>query len=170
MKKSTLKQWSMRHLRALSATLLLLCATLSAAAADAEMLVVIMHDGTQHSYVLADKPRVTFDGTQMNINSQSLSDTYTVSDVRKFVFQDDATAIAPVVAGEQRITFTDGANILLEGLKAGTQVALYDLSGHTLATTQATADGQATLSLSSHTAGVYVVSVAGGRSFKLLKR
>lgn len=170
MKKSTLKQWSSRSLRLLSAMLLLFCATLTTAAAEAEMLIVIMQDGTQHSYVLTDKPKVTFDGTQMNINSAQLSDAYTISEVKKFVFADDASAIAPVAAGEQRVTFTDGTNVVLEGLNAGTQVSLYDLAGHALATVKANGEGQATLSLETQAAGVYVVSVSGGKSFKLLKR
>lgn len=170
MNNSTHKSWSLRTLRMLSAMLLLFCTTISAAAADNTMLTVILTDGTQQSYVLADRPRVTFDESQMHIDAAQLSDTYAISAVKKFVFADDATAIADVVAGEQRLTFVDGKNVLLEGLAPGTTVALYDLSGHTLATTQVGAEGKASVSIEQQKAGVYVVGVAGGKSFKLLKR
>lgn len=62
----------------------------------------------------------------------------------------------------------DGTSVLVSGAAAGT-VAVYSVSGEKLAETAASADGNATLSVSSFPAGVYVVKAANG-STKLLKR
>lgn len=171
MHKSTSENRPLRWRRLVAATLLAVGASLSAMAAEQNLLVLIFHDGHKQSYVLADRPKVTFEGSTLHVDASAVSDTYTVAEVNKFVFdKGDATAIAPVSAGETRLTLTDGVHATLEGLTPGTAVRVYDLSGHTFQSAAADADGKAHVSLSGLQGGVYVISTADGKSYKILKR
>lgn len=157
--------------RALAVVALIAAACLPSLAEEKTMLVVILQGGQQQSYVLADRPKVTFDATNLYITNAAVEDSYEMSKVVKFVFEKgDATAITPVVAGENRITFVDGEHVVLEGLAPATSVSLLDLGGHLLGKTAADASGSASISLSSQPSGVYIVGVAGGKSYKILKR
>ena len=157
--------------RALAVVALIAAVSLPSLAEEKTMLVVILQGGQQQSYVLADRPKVTFDATNLYITNAAVEDSYEMSKVVKFVFEKgDATGIAPVVAGENRITFVDGENVVLEGLTPATGVSLFDISGHLLGKTSADATGSASVSLSGQSAGVYIVGVAGGKSYKILKR
>ena len=157
--------------RALALATLLAVVCLPALAEEKTMLVVILQNGQQQSYVFADRPKVTFDATNLYITSAAIEDSYEMSKVVKFVFEKgDATAIAPVVVGENRITFVDGEHVVLEGLAPATAVSLLDLGGHLLGKTAADASGSASVTLSGQPSGVYIVGVAGGKSYKIVKR
>ena len=102
--------------------------------------------------------------------SEDVKDEYVLADVRKFVFdKGDITAIAAVKDGECRLTFVDGTTVEVEGIGAVTAVRLYDVAGKSIAATKADANGKAVVSLASCQNGVYVVSVEGGKSYKVIK-
>lgn len=156
--------------RSVLAALLLGGSCLTSLAAEHNFLTIIFNDGSMQSYVLSERPKVTFDTKSLFVKSPDVNDTYTLSDVHKFVFSDDdQTAIASVVKGECRVTFVDGSNVVVEGLNPGCAVRVFDISGKMLSGTVAGADGRASVSLEAQLSGVYVVGVEGGKSFKLVK-
>ena len=149
-----------RALRRGIASLLLICGMCQPALAEGE---------SKQSYVLATRPKVTFDDSKLYVASNDVSDEYVLADVNKFVFDDIQTAIAEVKDGECRLTFVDGTTVVVEGIGASKAVCLYDVAGKSLAATKADASGKAVVSLASCQPGVYVVSVEGGKAYKVIK-
>lgn len=159
-----------RSLRRGIASLLLICGMCQPALAEGESkLTLLFKDGHKQSYVLATRPKVTFDDSKLYVASNDVSDEYVLADVNKFVFDDIQTAIAEVKDGECRLTFVDGTTVVVEGIGVSKAVSLYDVAGKSLAATKADASGKAVVSLASCQPGVYVVSVEGGKAYKVIK-
>lgn len=151
--------------------ILLICGMCQPALAEEQsLLTLLFNDGHKQSYVLASRPKVTFDSSTLYVASDDVKDEYVLADVSQFVFdKGDVTAIAAVKDGECRLTFVDGATVEIEGIGAATTVRLYDASGKSIAATKADANGKAVVSLASCQNGMYVVSVDGGKSYKVIK-
>lgn len=169
--KKTVNTPIRRTLRRGIASLLLICGMCQPALAEGESkLTLLFKDGHKQSYVLATRPKVTFDDSKLYVASNDVSDEYVLADVNKFVFDDiKETAIAEVKDGECRLTFVDGTTVVVEGIGASKAVSLYDVAGKSLAATKADASGKAVVSLASCQPGVYVVSVEGGKAYKVIK-
>lgn len=170
MKKLVLGNGILGMKRALVATLLCGASCLVTQAEEQNILTLVFGDGTRLSYVLADRPKVTFDDSHLYVNAAAVADDYDLSAVRKFLFgKGEPTSIAAVSAGESRLTYVDGEHARLSGLKSGSNVSLFDASGACLGVVRADTEGCAEVSLAGRKSGVYVVAVDGGRSFKILK-
>ena len=157
--------------RALVATLLCGASCLVSHADEQNLLTLVFGDGTRFSYVLADRPKVTFDDTKLYVDAAEVADSYDLATVHKFLFDKrEATSIAVVGKGESRLTYVDGENVVLSGLESGVRVSLFGTFGVCLGTVRADAEGSARFSLAGRDTGVYIVSVEGGRSFKVFKK
>lgn len=171
MKKSVLGN-SVQWLRRASAAVAFCGAACVALHAQEErdVLTLAFNDGTEQSYVLADRPKVTFDKTTLYVEAAGVSDEYGLASVHKFFFDKKIpSSIATVGTGECRLVYVDGENVELSGLTGGVKVSLYDISGCCLGAKAASADGRVAFSLADCKSGVYVIAVEGGRSFKILK-
>lgn len=156
-----------RARRVISALTLAFIPAMAFAVDDA--LVVTYKNSQTFSYVLADRPNVTFDGTQLFIKSDVFDDTHSMADIKTFTFA-DLSEISDVAADERRIVFTDAASVTLEGFAAGTAVSVSDMSGRVVISSAVAADSTATIDISQLPAGVYVIATADGKSYKILKR
>lgn len=157
--------------RTMIATFLLSASVLSASAVTQNLLTIVFNDGQKQSYVLAEKPKVTFDASSLYVNATEVSDTYTLADVHKFVFeQGEPAAIPEISADECRLTFIDGANILLQGHKAGSSVRVIDTAGHILLFTATDDAGCVNISIADFRVGVYIIATSDGKSYKIMKR
>lgn len=136
-------------------------------AAD-DTLIVTYRNNQTFSYVLADRPNVTFDGMQLFVRSDVFDDSHSMSDVKTFTFA-SFSEISEVKADERRIVFTDTKSVSLEGFTEGTAVSVSDMSGCIVLSATVTADGTAIIDLTKLSVGVYVVAAAG-KSYKILKR
>lgn len=133
-----------------------------------DCLIVHLHGGSTVSYVLEDTPVVTFVGENLHVEADQLSDDHKLANVEKFTF-DNVAALADVMANEYRITIQDNY-VTIEGLTPNTGIQLADIQGRIIASCNADTEGNATLSLSHITAGVYIVSTTDGKSFKIFKK
>ena len=133
-----------------------------------DCLIVHLHGGSTVSYVLEDTPVVTFVGENLHVEANQLSDDHKLADVAKFTI-DNVAALADVMANEYRITIQDNT-VTIEGLTPNTGIQFADIQGRIIASCNADTDGNATLSLSHITAGVYIVSTTDGKSFKIFKK
>ena len=157
--------------RSTLAAMLLCCPALSSFAVEQNLLTIVFHDGNKQSYVLIDRPKVTFDAKTLYVTGTDISDNYQIGDVDKFVFdKGNPTDIRAVDENELRLSFTDGSTVSLEGVEPGTKVGLYDVAGAKLSTKAASANGRAIVNLADKRPGVYVISVGNSRTFKVTKR
>lgn len=165
--RTTTKPWRRNGIAAL---LLLWCAATPAFSQDArECLVLHLNSGAKVSYVLADKPVVTYQGSSLHVSSASLNDEHPIADIDNFTFEKQTSAVGTIGADEIRITVTCEA-LTIQGLDDGACVTLADIQGRVLAYATADADGLASISTMRYPAGVYIVSASGCHAFKIFKK
>ena len=76
-----------RAMRRGIASMLLICGMCQPALAEEQsLLTLLFNDGHKQSYVLASRPKVTFDASTLYVASEDVKDEYVLADVRKFVF------------------------------------------------------------------------------------
>lgn len=135
----------------------------------------LLRSGQKVSFAFAEKPVVAFSDENLAVSvggEQRVS--YAYADVQRVFVEDDVvSAVGNVVANVQpgHAIFTLSANTLsATGLAASDQLSLYAADGKLVLTTQANAEGKATISLSALQQGVYVVRTQSGISYKLFKK
>lgn len=156
--------------KCLAVMLILWCAAQTAWAAEvSEYLVVHLKDGSQVSYVLDDKPVVTYPGTMLHVESATLSDDHNMAQVSKITFEKKTALCERPAVDETRIIVTPEA-VTIQGLPSATSVTLTDLQGRVLVSCTADDSGEATLATGNLPAGVYIVATSVGRAFKIYKK
>ena len=125
-------------------------------------LVLETNDGETYSYVLANKPQLTFNATEMLISSDDASASFTRTDIKNFRFEEVANAIKDVKADGQRMSYLHGV-VTVDGTD---KVILYDISGRQIITKKAAGNGSVTIDLTNQPQGTYIVR-SGKQSLKV---
>ena len=136
------------------------------AASAQSTLVIELNDGSVASFVLAAKPRITFNVEQMNVVSESATMEFNRCDVKNFHFESTASSIDEVSVCAQ-VVVSDGV-LVLSGVAENTHVAVYGVNG-VLEAQAILENGCCTIPLNSFPAGFYVVK-HNGTAFKFLKK
>ena len=153
----------MKHLKLLlSFMLLFVCATAFAQSA----LVVELRDGSSATFLLAEKPRVTFAGEQMDIVSSSASMEINRRDVKNWHFSALPTSIDNAAVDAKAML--EENNLVISGISEETTITLYTVSG-AVVKRSAVINGNCTIPLDGLTAGVYLVKY-NNTTFKFLKK
>ncbi len=125
-------------------------------------LVLETNDGKTYSYVLAKKPQLTFNATEMLITSADASASFTRTDIKNFHFEEVADAIKSAKADSQRMSYLHGV-VTVDGAE---NVILYDISGRQIMTKRAANGESVTIDLNSQPQGTYIVR-SGKQSLKV---
>lgn len=156
---------NIKRIIATSATLLLGLMSLNAAATH---LTVELKVGNKYSFLLADKPVITFAGGDLVVNGDAET-SYSIDGVKNFHFTEgDASGVESLSAGDIRIISLDDATIQVQNLDKSSVVTLVNVSGVVFSSVKADAEGSATVSLP-QAKGVYILSV-GTKSFKIIRK
>lgn len=146
--------------------ILLLFFSVRLSAREYKALVVEMRDGSTASFLLAEKPKITFAGELMNIVSSASGMEFARADVRKYSFVDAPTSVDEAIVSPEAVI--DGNTVVVCGVPDGTAVGVYTVGG--AAVMQSTAvGGSCTLSLENLSAGLYIVNY-NNTSIKYLKK
>lgn len=153
----------------LKTTILLLCCCFSAFAKESKtQLVVWAKDGTHVAFALAEKPKVTFTGTNLTITAKDVEVSYTLENMYHLTYEDEMSmAVTDLLTN--RLTFAfDGEFLLFPDLKANSTISIYS-NGLPVFQKIVQRNGEYAFSLSNLAAGVYIISV-NGLTQKILKR
>ena len=135
-------------------------------------LVVLTKDNAKHRFELgADRPEVTFDGTDLKVTCAraSLTTSFKVSDVIRFTYEKvEATSVTDARDERPDIRY-DGGAIVISDLKAGAGVAVYTADGRLVQQLKATKSGNYSLPLTQLPAGVYLVK-ADNVTYKITRQ
>ena len=153
----------MKHLKLLLSFMLLF---VGATAFAQNALVVELRDGSSATFLLADKPRVTFAVEQLNIVSPSASMEFNRSDIKNWHFASAPTSIEDVTV-DAKATL-EGNNLVITGITEDTAITLYTVSG-AVVKRSAAINGNCTIPLDDLTAGLYLVK-HNNTTFKFLKK
>jgi len=151
--------------------LLALVATTMRAADKQNTLIVLTKDNVLHQFVLADKPKVSFEGTQLKVTCEkaSASASFNLSDIIRFTYAGkDASGIDEMTVNPTEISMEEGV-LVISQMKANSTVNVYSMDGKLVRQLTAQRAGTYRLSLSSLPAGVYIVK-ADTITYKITKR
>lgn len=153
--------------------LLSLCAPVFASN-EPSQLIVKFKDNTKETFVLANKPVITFDTEKFYINTSDFSAE--LSDVEEFCFETETTGIDAVkkdnaadASSSFTFRFVDGRTVYISGLDDSARITVYSLSGAQVNTRIDRGNESAVVDFGNQPAGVYIIR-ANKQSFKIIKR
>ena len=136
---------------------------------ERKYLVVETKDHVKTTYMLSDKPQVTFEGNNLHIVSEKADATYNLLDVLNFTYETQSvTGVSELREEPATIDYNNG-ELVVSGLKANDAVSIYAMDGKLVQQQTASRGGTFRLSLSSLPQGVYIVKV-GNITYKIMKR
>lgn len=148
--------------------LLLLALPIGMLADNQNTLIVKTKDGAQTTFVLQDKPRVTFEGTDLKVVSEKETVAFALADVLRFEYvKKDALGIDEDVADPTGVSYQGGV-LVISQLRQGASVAVYTLDGKLLRQLTASHSGTYRLNLSELPTGLYLVK-ADNVTYKITK-
>lgn len=150
----------------LLATISLLCSACGIFATE-NYMTVELKNGDLYSFLLADKPVVSYNDASLVINSNDKT-SYAISDVKNYHFtKSDATSLE-TVNSFLRIVNIDDKTVEVQNAKPMLQVTLTSTSGVQILSSCAGSDGRVVVKLP-ESKGVYLLSV-GDQSFKVIRK
>lgn len=144
---------------------MLLLVSMSAVAQAQTCLVLQLRDGSKQSFVLEEKPEVTFGNQKVRVSTAKVETAVAMTEVQDFHFAEAESGIPAMMADECRMSYAAGV-VTLCGYE-GT-VTLTDVDGRRLRSVQAKAGQSVTLDLSQEAGRVFLLQM-GRRSVKLMK-
>lgn len=131
-------------------------------------LTVELKAGSKYSFLLADKPVITFSSGDLVVNEESET-SYSIEGVKNFHFTEgDLSATENLPKEAIRIISIDDATIKVENIGKESVVTLVNVSGALVSSKKADSEGTATIALP-QSKGVYILTAAG-KSFKIIKK
>ena len=150
----------------LAVMLLASMSTLSVSAAN--HVKVSDKDGKDTYFALSEKPTVTFTSTAMVLTAGSQTIEYPLTDFRAFAFEDDPLSIESLNGEGNNAVFSFGNSLKGEGLKAGSQVAVYTINGQLVGRSTVSQSGTVEIPLDGQT-GIFVVKSLS-KTFKFIRK
>ena len=134
------------------------------------MLVLQLASGRTQSYILSEKPTITFDGAYLKVESGAESIPFLRSDIKDFHFA-EVTDISSVEHGELRVVRRNNDELNLYGLEeADKHIRVYRISGTPCPVDISLNATAATVSLETLPKGIYVVKIGNKQSIKITKK
>lgn len=131
-------------------------------------LTVELKEGSKYSFLLSDKPVITFESAALVVNGNEET-SYSIEGVKNFHFTEgDQSKAETLSAGDISVVCLDNSTIKILNLEKSSKVMVVNASGVVMSSVAADGEGEATVSLP-QAKGVYVVSVAG-KAFKVIKK
>lgn len=126
-------------------------------------LIVETNDGKTYGYVLAEKPQLTFDETDMIITTATANASFARADIKNFRFEDIQPLSINTYENTQQMSYLSGI-VTVEGSET---VALFDISGKLILIKKAGNDKRVTIDLNALPHTTYIVR-AGKQSLKVV--
>lgn len=125
-----------------------------------DVLGIFMKDGTSVYFLLAEKPLITFENSDVKVVSSTDEAVLVRSQVDRFEFVADVpTDVEDVQQEVEREKFELTRNAIhLSGLTPGCKVQLFSIGGQSILATAANENGAVTVSTDSLPAGIYLVN------------
>ena len=157
--------------RLLLLSLLMACVICVRAADKQNTLFVLTKGNVLHQFVLADKPKVTFEGTSLKVtceNNASASYTFNLSDVVRFAYDAKSATGIDEIQDETAGISQEGDVLVISQVKAGATVSVFALDGKLVRQLKPQRSGTYRLNLSELPSGLYIVK-ADNITYKITK-
>lgn len=129
-------------------------------AQNKEVLSILMKDGSQVCFLLAEKPLITFAGDDVKVVSDTDEATIKRTLVDRFEFVAEMpTYVEDVEEKIAREQFELTRNVVhINGLNPGCKVQLFSINGQMVLSVVANENGSVTISIDSLPSGIYLVN------------
>ena len=157
--------------RLLLLSLLMACVIGVRAADKQNTLFVLTKGNVLHQFVLADKPKVTFEGTSLKVTCEknaSASYTFNLSDVIRFAYDAKSATGIDEIQDEPAGISQEGDVLVISQVKAGATVSVFALDGKLVRQLKPQRSGTYRLNLSELPSGLYIVK-ADNITYKITK-
>ena len=139
------------------------------AADEVETLIIQMKNGSENAFFLKDKPKVTFEGSNLKISAATGDVSYALADVLRFTYaKKSPTGISEQVENPTDVMF-EGDVLVISQLKANTTASIYALDGKLIRQLKPQRSGTYRINLSELPSGLYLVK-ADNVTYKITKR
>lgn len=139
--------------------------------ATVKYMTVELKSSEKYSFLLADKPVVTFQNGDLVVNG-SAETSYAISGVKDYHFteKDETEATGETLKSVETgcVIFENNGVVFVQKANPSADVLLFNVNGVILSKTSVDNNGNAELKLPDF-AGVYVLSIAN-QSFKLIRK
>lgn len=139
--------------------------------ATVKYMTVELKSSEKYSFLLADKPVVTFQNGDLVVNG-SAETSYAISGVKDYHFteKDETEATGETLKSVETgcVIFENNGVVFIQKANPSADVLLFNVNGVVLSKTSVDNNGNAELKLPDF-AGVYVLSIAN-QSFKLIRK
>lgn len=134
------------------------------------VLQVILKDGTQHEYIISERPQIKFGDDKVSFIYNNVTTDYAKSDLQNFVFT-NPTGIAQLKTGDTRMTYSgDNDHIIVEGLDGKDQVEVYSISGIKQQVNINDTGHGLDICIGSLPKGYYIIKFGNKQSIKITKK
>lgn len=137
------------------------------ALAEGKYMTVELKNGDLYSFLLADKPVVSYNDASLVINSNDKT-SYAISDVKNYHFTKSDVTFLETVNSSLKVVNVDNETVEVQNAKPMLQVTLTSTSGVQILSSCAGSDGRVVVKLP-ESKGVYLLSV-GDQSFKVIRK
>ena len=139
------------------------------AADEVETLIIQMKNGSENAFFLKDKPKVTFEGSNLKVSAATGDVSYALSDVLRFTYaKKSPTGISEQVENPTDVIF-EGDVLVISQLKANAVASIYALDGKLIRQLKPQRAGTYRINLSELPSGLYLVK-ADNVTYKITKR
>ena len=149
----------------LLASVLLLGSVLSTYAD--EYMVVELNNGETYSFLLADRPVITYESASLVINSNA-NTSYAIENIKEYHFSNLNAKSVDISVHSMRIVNIDEETIEVQNAKPLASVCLSSVNGAKTLSSYIGTDGKVVVKLP-QSKGIYVLSV-DGNSFKIIRK
>ena len=140
------------------------------AADKASEVVVHFRDGSYRVYLFSDLRCVDIDGADVVVEwGEDKADRYARTQVARINFKGDTTITSVAEIDDTVVVKVADGLLMVNGLQSSAEAYIFDLSGALMMSSRWVANGEA-IDISHLDAGVYVVELSNGQSFKFMKR
>jgi len=139
------------------------------AADEVETLIVQMKNGSENAFFLKDKPKVTFEGSNLKVSASTGDVCFALADVLRFTYaKKSPTGISEQVEDRTGVAF-EGDVLVISQLKANAVASIYTLDGKLIWQLKPQRTGTYRINLSELPSGLYIVK-ADNVTYKITKR
>lgn len=133
------------------------------------MLYLHLRNGTKTSFLLSEKPELTFDENKLRVVSASATVEYLLEDVAEYNFSEQVlNTVNDVEDDEVRLIYSRENGLTVLGCQ-NADIHIYDTSGRSLPFSSTTAGGATHIKPGNMPAGIYIVLI-NGKTFKFQTR
>lgn len=144
---------------------------LSELLAEDIILRIILSDGTQNDYIIAERPQISFSDNKVTFTYRNTSTEYLKADLQNFLFIDPSTGISQLKMGDTRISFKEESNrIIVEGADNKDQIQVYSISGIQYDTNVIQTGDGIEIALTDLPKGYYIIKIGNKQSIKISKK